>query len=134
VLRQRGHLVNPAINFHTATKLAGAIVYDLVISDIELPDGSGLDIIRELRRSRPTPGIALSGFGSVDDVVLSLEAGFAEHLTKPINVRELDAAIARVIVNRGNEVGGQRGILEWTLFQPPLPEPCRRLSPHTALQ
>ena len=70
-------------------------IYDLLISDIELPDGTGLDIIRELHGRHPTPGIAVSGFGSADDVVLSLKSGFAEHLIKPIDVRELDAAIAR---------------------------------------
>jgi CheY-like chemotaxis protein len=96
LLQERGHVVNPAPNFRTAMKLAEANAYDLVISDIELPDGSGLDIIRDLNQSRPTPGIALSGFGSADDVLWSLEAGFAEHLTKPIDVRKLDAAIARV--------------------------------------
>jgi CheY-like chemotaxis protein len=98
VLQQRGHYVNQAFNFRTASKLAEANGYDLVISDIELPDGSGLDIMRGLKRSHPTPGIALSGFGTVDDVALSLEAGFAEHLIKPIDVRKLDAAIARVAI------------------------------------
>jgi PAS domain S-box-containing protein len=103
VLQQRGYHVNPAFNFRTATKLAEANGYDLVISDIELPDGSGLDIMRDLRRSNPTPGIALSGFGTVDDVALSLDAGFAEHLIKPIDVRKLDAAIARVASGRGGK-------------------------------
>ena len=90
-----GHQVNPAYNFRTARKLAEANTYDLVISDIELPDGSGLDLMRELTIRRPTPGIALSGFGTSDDLDMSLEAGFDEHLTKPIDVRKLDAAIRR---------------------------------------
>ena len=52
--------------------------------------------MRELRGRHPTPGIAVSGFGSADDVAQSLESGFALHLVKPIDVRALAAAIASV--------------------------------------
>jgi CheY-like chemotaxis protein len=64
--------------------------------DIELPDGSGLELMQELRKTRDTPGIAMSGFGSEEDVRASRSAGFAEHLTKPINYRTLEEAIQRV--------------------------------------
>jgi DNA-binding response OmpR family regulator len=66
---------------------------DLVISDIELPDGSGLELMREMGGEVGVPGIAMSGFGSEEDVQLSREAGFAIHLTKPIDIARLDAAI-----------------------------------------
>jgi nitrogen-specific signal transduction histidine kinase/DNA-binding response OmpR family regulator len=97
LLRQRGHHVNPAYNLRTAKRLAEANTYDLVISDIELPDGSGLELMRELTLRQPTPGIALSGFGTADDLAMSLQAGFAEHLTKPIDFRKLEEAICRVV-------------------------------------
>jgi DNA-binding response OmpR family regulator len=96
ILDQRGYQVDSALNYRTALKLARGNTYDLLISDIELPDGTGLDIMRELRRWHPTPGIAVSGFGSADDVAQSLESGFALHLVKPIDVRALAAAIASV--------------------------------------
>ena len=66
---------------------------DLVISDIGLPDGSGLELIRQLNAHRPVTGIALSGFGMEDDVRKSKEAGFYEHLTKPVNFQRLHALI-----------------------------------------
>ena len=97
ILESAATSVNPATNYRTASKLVASNTYDLLISDIELPDGTGLDIIRDLESRHPTPGIAVSGFGSADDIAMSLEAGFAEHLIKPIDVRTLDAAIARVI-------------------------------------
>jgi PAS domain S-box-containing protein len=97
LLRERGHDVSTATDFRTARELATSAVFDLIISDIELPDGSGLDILREVSRIRPTPAIALSGFGSAEDVILSRDAGFAEHLTKPIRIGDLDLAIARVV-------------------------------------
>jgi PAS domain S-box-containing protein len=103
ILRKRGHVVSTAPDSATARELITSAGFDLIISDIELPDGSGLDLIREVNRIRPTPAIAMSGFGSADDVILSKEAGFAEHLTKPIRIDDLDAAIARVVHRRGED-------------------------------
>jgi len=71
--------------------------FDLLISDIELPDGSGLDLMRELGPGRGLPGIAMSGFGSDTDLAQSRAAGFLEHLVKPIDARALDTAIQRVV-------------------------------------
>ncbi len=66
---------------------------DLVISDLGLPDGTGMDLMRELRERYGLPGIALSGYGTEDDVRRSLEAGFSRHLTKPVNFHTLEAVI-----------------------------------------
>jgi len=121
LLQQRGHQVNPAFNFRTARKLAEANTYDLVISDIELPDGSGLDLMRELTIRQPTPGIALSGFGTVDDVAMSLQAGFAEHLIKPIEFRNLEEAIRRVAKTRPldhRQVNKELPLLQVTATKP----------------
>ena len=59
-------------------------------------DGTGLQLIRALRSDRPMAAIALSGFGSSDDLELSRSAGFAVHLMKPIDLPALEAAIERV--------------------------------------
>jgi two-component system CheB/CheR fusion protein len=66
---------------------------DLVVSDLGLPDGSGLDLMRELSRRYALPGIALSGYGMEDDMRRSKEAGFRRHLIKPVNPSALEAAI-----------------------------------------
>ena len=71
--------------------------FDLLLSDIGLPDGSGLDLMRQLCESRPVRGIALSGFGTDADVQRSRDAGFAEHLTKPVSLDKLRDAIARLV-------------------------------------
>jgi PAS domain S-box-containing protein len=96
LLERRGHDVQTAGDVETALSLASDEL-DLVISDLGLPDASGLDLIRRLHDRRPDlKGIALSGYGMESDVQRSLEAGFAEHLTKPVDPQTLQAAIARV--------------------------------------
>ena len=76
--------------------------FDLVLSDIALPDGTGWDVMRHIRSCwGHIPGIALSGFGSEEAASESIAAGFAVHLTKPILFHELTAAIERVARLRG---------------------------------
>jgi two-component system, chemotaxis family, CheB/CheR fusion protein len=67
--------------------------FDLVLSDLGLPDGSGLDLMAKLHGRYGVRGIALSGYGMEEDVRKSLEAGFDRHLTKPINLQALQTAI-----------------------------------------
>ncbi|HYU31760.1 MAG TPA: response regulator, partial [Thermoanaerobaculia bacterium] len=76
----------------TATAALNDAGLDLLISDLGLPDGSGLDLMRELAE-RGLRGIALSGYGTDRDVRASLAAGFAQHLTKPVDLERLRAAL-----------------------------------------
>jgi DNA-binding response OmpR family regulator len=71
--------------------------FDLLISDIGLPDRSGYELMREVRVNKDLPGIALSGFGSERDVKQAREAGFSEHLTKPINFERLEKTIQNLL-------------------------------------
>ena len=66
---------------------------DLVISDLGLPDGTGLDLMRELGGRYGLRGIALSGYGMDEDIQRSRDAGFAPHLTKPVTLQMLQEAI-----------------------------------------
>lgn len=93
-----GYAVQHAADTAAAVRSASTGEFDLIISDLGLPDGSGLDLMRRLRDRHPTlTGICLSGFGMESDVVATREAGFAEHLTKPIELPQLRAAIQRVL-------------------------------------
>jgi signal transduction histidine kinase/ActR/RegA family two-component response regulator len=98
VLGQKQFDVHPAENLESARAAAAdGKHFDLLISDIELPDGTGLELMRELGHDRVSSGIAMSGFGSEDDVRMSMEAGFSEHLTKPIDIARLETAIDRAL-------------------------------------
>jgi CheY-like chemotaxis protein len=92
VLEARGHEVTTAERLSDALQAATGRDLDLVISDIQLPDGTGLELMRQLG-GHGVPGIAMSGYGSEEDVKASLEAGFSQHLTKPVDVSKLEAAI-----------------------------------------
>jgi len=67
--------------------------FNLVVSDIGLPDGSGVDLIRQMRRHSSVPAIALTGFGTDRDINRYKEAGFDAHLTKPVNFQKLEMII-----------------------------------------
>jgi PAS domain S-box-containing protein len=96
LLRQIGHRVTGVTSVASATAAARHDGFDLIISDLGLPDGSGLDIIRELRDRYAGRSIALTGYGMESDIAASRAAGFTEHLTKPVDLAALDAAIRRV--------------------------------------
>jgi PAS domain S-box-containing protein len=94
ILGQQGHEVWKAETESAARMRLDERAFDLLISDIELPDGSGLDLMRDL--SGCIVGIAMSGFGTEEDIRLSQAAGFAAHLTKPIDLPTLEATIRSV--------------------------------------
>lgn len=80
-----------------ALRHAEAEELDLVVSDLGLPDGDGHELMQQLRQRHGLSGIALSGFGMEGDVLRGREAGFLEHLVKPVDIATLDQTIRRVI-------------------------------------
>ena len=97
LLVRRGHLVAAAHNVRSAMETAARNSFDLLISDIALPDGTGTELMTYLHAISRIPGIAISGFGMNGDIEKSIDAGFAEHLIKPVKMENLEAAIDRVM-------------------------------------
>ena len=98
LLREWGHDVTIAgsvAEAHVRCVEVGA--FDLVLLDLVLEDGSGWDLFRDLQEHCPTPAIALTGLGQASDVQRSLDAGFAAHLTKPVDLDQLRQTIERVL-------------------------------------
>jgi len=100
LLTHRGHDVVQVENSSRAREAASAQKFDLVISDLGLPDGDGYTIMRELRDAYQLTGIALSGYGMDDDFRRSREAGFAQHLVKPVSIDALISALRMVSAAR----------------------------------
>lgn len=96
LLANRNHKVLAAGSVQEALSLSEKTRFDLVISDIGLPDGTGYDLFKNvLKRSPDARGIALSGYGMDKDLARSKESGFSMHLTKPVKIDALDEALAK---------------------------------------
>jgi CheY-like chemotaxis protein len=93
LLRRRGHHVQSALNFQSAIDLSDKEDFDVLVSDLGLPDGNGIDLMRKISTKQPLFGIALTGFGMEADIRRSREVGFGHHLVKPIDLNKLDALI-----------------------------------------
>jgi signal transduction histidine kinase len=103
MLRRRGYEVHPANDIRSALDIATSKHFDVLVSDIGLPDGSGIDLLKALRAKGEVFGIALTGFGMEEDIRRSGEAGFSHHLVKPVDLNKLDSIIQEVPFPRGTE-------------------------------
>lgn len=95
LLTADGHDVKTAADVATGLRLAQQSTFDLMLSDLGLPDGSGLDLMRSLRgMGINLPAIALSGYGQERDMQATRDAGFLAHLVKPVAIAKLREHIA----------------------------------------
>lgn len=107
LLKRRGHVVRMASMVNEAVDALGEEPFDVLVSDIGLPDGSGYDILERASPQSPhMVSVALSGFGMEQDLRRSAAAGFSDHLVKPIAVDQLDELLGRIVETRaGSTVG-----------------------------
>jgi two-component system CheB/CheR fusion protein len=96
LLQLSGYDVQTACSVASALQLASAQTYDIVVSDIGLPDATGYELMAQIKELYHIKGIALSGYGRDEDFQRSIAAGFAEHLVKPVNMEKLQAIIERL--------------------------------------
>jgi CheY-like chemotaxis protein len=104
LLRRSGHTVEHAPTLADARRLAGSANFDLVMSDLGLPDGTGLELMEELRATYGLSGIALSGYGMEADLRRSRKAGFVAHLTKPVDIAQLRRTLLAISDGRASAV------------------------------
>lgn len=100
MLRRRGYEVHPAYDVRTALELAAANEFDVLVSDIGLPDGTGTDLFKTLRSQKHICGIALSGYGMEEDICRSRNVGFSHHLVKPVDLNKLDFLLQAMSVEQ----------------------------------
>ena len=96
LLRTLKHEVTVAEDCATAISKGVSGQFDLILCDLGLPDGSGVDLFVRLKHAAPVKGIALTGYGAEEDIQRSIEAGFACHLTKPITLEQLVQAMLKL--------------------------------------
>jgi CheY-like chemotaxis protein len=90
---RRRYEVVTAASLADARAIAAKSEFDLLISDLGLPDGNGCELMEELRQCPGLKGIALTGYGTDKDIARSQAAGFTTHLIKPVRVQSLENAL-----------------------------------------
>lgn len=101
LLSRRGYEIIAARSVAEARARARETAFDVLVSDLGLPDGDGCSLMTELRQSTPVLlGVALSGYGMDSDRARSAAAGFAQHLTKPVDIHALEQALKSVLHRR----------------------------------
>ncbi len=114
-LRQSGYAIDAITDVETGRLTLANEKYDLVLLDLGLPDGSGLEVLRELRARRdPIPVLIITARDTLKDVVTGLDLGADDYMIKPFALEELEARI-RVLLRR-NE-GRASPIITWGNIQ-----------------
>src|ERR687892_155070 len=112
-LAREGFATEVAGTVAEALELAGRVAPDLVLLDVMLPDGSGYDVCRELRRESSVPIIMLTARGEETDRIVGLELGADDYIVKPFSAREVSARIRAVLRRSGDGAPAPReGALE----------------------
>ncbi len=105
-LAQEGYEVASAADAQEGVRRAGESAWDLVVTDLKLPDGSGIDVLAASRRAAPhTPVIVLTGYGSVATAVEAMKLGAFDFLEKPVAIDDLYRLIERAIGESGELEG-----------------------------
>lgn len=108
-LLEEHYVVELAEDYRTAIQKINDYSYDCILLDIMLPDGSGMDVLKQLKkRGKKDSVIIISAKDSIEDKVLGLEIGADDYLSKPFHLAELKARIRSVI--RRNQQGGEISI------------------------
>lgn len=99
ILSRDGHTVHSASTLSEAAQACSAHAIDLIITDIELPDGFAYDLISHGKPCNGVKAIVVSGHGMQEHLDRSREAGFITHLVKPIRLDQLRAAIELAVAS-----------------------------------
>jgi PAS domain S-box-containing protein len=96
LLTHFGHQISAVDSTRSALEIMASEKFDVVLCDIGLPDGSGYEVVAQAKRKRPVKAVAITGFGTEEDIRRGKEAGFDFHLVKPVDFRELRSVLDQV--------------------------------------
>lgn len=100
-LRKEGYICEEAVNFAEAENKLAVFQYDLVVLDITLPDGNGLELLKMLKKAYPETGaLIVSAKNALDDKLQGLDLGADDYITKPFFLAELNSRINAIIRRR----------------------------------
>mgnify|MGYP001066287237 CR=1 FL=1 len=117
-LHQEGYVIESASDFSIASEKVQDYEYDCILVDITLPKGSGLDIIKQLKKNNSKAGIIIiSAKNSSDDKIVGLDLGADDYLAKPFNLAELNSRI-KALIRRRNFDGNQSIVVNEIIITP----------------
>jgi len=99
ILEKDGHVVKTAENYYEAVALAQNERFDVLVTDIGLPERDGCELLGEIRAHYPLQSVALTGYGMSDEVKRIAEAGFDAYLLKPLGMDRLTSAIQDLVAD-----------------------------------
>ena len=97
LLKRDGYTVIAAGTVADALAAAAANSFDILISDLGLPDGTGIELMEKLRERFGLLGIALSGYGMEEDIARGQKAGLIAYLIKPVSITDLRRVLKKII-------------------------------------
>ena len=101
-LLREGYRIETAGDLQEARQLLHNTRFDVVITDMRLPDGLGLELLQELKaQQRPERVIVMTAYGSAENAVEALKAGAFDYLTKPVDLKQFRAVVASAIQDNG---------------------------------
>ena len=104
-LANEGNRCELAMNYNDADDRLAGFHYDIVVLDLMLPDGNGMDILRTIKKEHPDTGVLIiSAKNALDDKIKGLELGADDYLTKPFHLPELNARIKAIYRRRKFQV------------------------------
>jgi DNA-binding NtrC family response regulator len=112
LLEREGYAVQHAFTVKSGLEKVSAADFNLVVTDLKLPDGTGLDIVGALRSRRPAlPIIMITSYSSVESAVAALRGGAADYVIKPFDNNDFLRAVARALKERRRgELTGERAL------------------------
>lgn len=117
-LSREGYICNSAFTYNEAVNSISAFEYDMLVLDIMLPDGNGLEVLKDLKKVQPTTGVLIiSARDKLDDRLSGLDYGADDYLTKPFHLSELNARL-KAVYRRRNFEGQQRIIFNEISIDP----------------
>ena len=98
LLHHFGHKISVADSTHSALQFLQSKTFDVILSDISLPDGSGYEVVSQAKQKQAVKAVALTGFDREEDIRRGKEAGFDFHLSKPVDFHELRTVLSQVSI------------------------------------
>jgi two-component system response regulator PilR (NtrC family) len=107
--RREGYDVTPAESVESALMALDADDYDIVITDIQMPDRSGLELLREINETAPeTPVVMITAFGTTENAITAMKQGAYDYITKPFKVDEIRVVVEKALEKKSLTLENRR--------------------------